>query len=126
MNLARAPVVFTIHTEVEVWLARFDRFARSAGVMFDYNIINLMASYLDDETYKIVENAGFEHRWENVCIRMKALFGKSNISTHAYVQKFITRMQNPNENIVQYASALMELAKNTFPGQKRNELDALL
>lgn len=126
MNLARAPVVFTIHTEVEVWLARFSRFARSAGVMFDHNMINLMASYLDDETYKIVENAGFEHTWEGMHARIKALFGKPNISTHPYLQKFINRTQNQNENIVQYASALMELAKNAFPSQNRNELDALL
>ncbi|CAF0853961.1 unnamed protein product [Brachionus calyciflorus] len=55
-NSMRAPSVFNLETYVDLWLARFDSYLEINRIFADIDKINILGSYLDDTTFKLVDS----------------------------------------------------------------------
>jgi hypothetical protein len=120
------PDQFTLRSDVGVWFDRFVGYATMLGLNGDDQVINLLKSLLDDETYKILANVGFARTWAEMQHKIETLFCKPKVSTHVYLHKFTKRVQQRGESVVQFATSLIELASKAFPYHPTQAVDTLL
>lgn len=107
----KAPEIFTKETDVELWLSRFKHYIRALGLQRrEEETINILATLLDDECYRLVEAVGFTPNWDGNERTMLALFAKPTMNPHVYLQQFMRRTQRPDENVSQFAAALHDMA----------------
>ncbi|CAF0877518.1 unnamed protein product [Brachionus calyciflorus] len=60
----RAPSVFNLETNVDLWLARFDSYLEINRIFADRDKINILGSYLDDTTFKLVDSLVNEETYD--------------------------------------------------------------
>ncbi|RNA29800.1 Transposon Ty3-I Gag-Pol poly [Brachionus plicatilis] len=122
----RAPSVFTLDTNVNKWLARFDNYLELNRTFGDRDKINVLGSFLDDTTFKLVDSLINERSYDEVKTKFRALFSRPESSAHVYLHTFVVRGQELNESLVQYAAVLQELGRKAFPDLNLRELDIYL
>ncbi|RNA42133.1 Retrovirus-related Pol poly from transposon [Brachionus plicatilis] len=122
----RAPSIFNLDTNVDIWLARFDNYLELNRIFGDRDKINVLGSFLDDTTFKLVDSLINERSYDEVKTKFRALFSRPESSAHVYLHTFVGRGQELNESLVQYAAVLQELGRKAFPDLNLRELDIYL
>ncbi|RNA37978.1 hypothetical protein BpHYR1_030717 [Brachionus plicatilis] len=62
----RAPSIFNLETNVDIWLARFDNYLELNRIFGDRDKINVLGSFLDDTTFKLVDSLINERSYDEV------------------------------------------------------------
>ncbi|RNA25055.1 hypothetical protein BpHYR1_043452 [Brachionus plicatilis] len=102
VNLSlRASSVFTLDTNVDIWLARFDNYLELNKIFGDRDKINVLGSFLDDTKFKLVDSLKNEQSYDEVKTKFRALFSRPESSAHVYLHTFFGRGQELNESLVQ-------------------------
>ncbi|CAF1077819.1 unnamed protein product, partial [Brachionus calyciflorus] len=125
-NSMRAPSVFNLETNVDLWLARFDSYLEINRIFVDRDKINVLGSYLDDTTFKLVDSLVHEETYDEVKARIRNLFSKPETPAHAHLHMFVGRYQELNESLVQFAAVLNDLGRRAFPDVTPRELDSYI
>ena len=111
----RNPSVFTLDTDVEVWLSRFDNYLELNRVFGERDKINILGSFLDDTTFRMIDSLVNETTYNDVKNRLRVLFSKPPAPKHVYLKTFSGRTQELTESLVQYAAALHDIGRKAFP-----------
>ncbi|RNA32037.1 Retrovirus-related Pol poly from transposon [Brachionus plicatilis] len=122
----RAPSIFNLDTNVDIWLTRFDNYLELNRIFGDRDKINVLGSFLDDTTFKLVDSLINERSYDEVKTKFRALFSRPESSAHVYLHTFVGRGQELNESLVQYAAVPQELGRKAFPDLNLRELDIYL
>ncbi|CAF1099625.1 unnamed protein product [Brachionus calyciflorus] len=125
-NSMRAPSVFNLETNVDLWLARFDSYLEINRIFSDRDKIKILGSYLDDTTFKHVDSLVHEETYDEVKARIRNLFSRPETPANAYLHTFVGRYQELNESLVQFAAVLNDLGGRAFPDRTPRELDAFI
>ncbi|CAF0818229.1 unnamed protein product [Brachionus calyciflorus] len=105
-NSMRAPSVFNLETNVDLWLASFNSYLEINRLFAD--------SLIHEETY------------DEVKARIRNLFSRPETPAHAYLHTFVGRYQELNESLVQFAAVLNDLGRRAFPDLTPRELYAYI
>ncbi|RNA44086.1 hypothetical protein BpHYR1_042638 [Brachionus plicatilis] len=119
----RAPSIFNLDTNVDIWLARFDNYLELKRIFGNRDKINVLGSFLDDTTFKLVDSLINERSYDEVKTKFRALFSRPESSAHVLFHTFVGRGQELNESLVQYAAVLQELGRKAIPDLNLRELD---
>ncbi len=112
----RPPPRYTVSSDLDLWLRRFELYVRQAGIPENQWVAELLP-LLDDEAFRVVlqlgltaESAAFATITE--CLKQQFSPKGNELEWQRRLQ---TRRQQPGEQLVQYAGALRVLADKAYP-----------
>ena len=69
-EILNKPAMFTIKTDADLWLKRFNMYCSMFAEFNDWQKINLLCSFMDDETFRLflvcIPPRSVENAWEIV------------------------------------------------------------
>ncbi|KAL5489380.1 hypothetical protein EMCRGX_G018469 [Ephydatia muelleri] len=114
---ARPPTKFTVKTDWELWLIRFDAYADEAKIEKGDRGKELL-SLLDDEPFRLVYRNGLVESkdYSAVCECLTLRYGKTGMELE-WQMKLQCRVQRLRESLLDFAGELRMIASKAFPDE---------
>ena len=111
----RPPPRFTAKGDLDLWLKRFEMYARQANIPVDQWVKELL-SLLEDEPFGVVSRQGLENSADYGTVRdcLRQYYAPAG-SEMEWQFKLQSRIQKPGESLCEFSGALRVLADKPYP-----------